>query len=89
MIGNYILETRLEQGVNQVQLSRELGITPQFMGRIEKGGVMIPEPSLVKSIKVLGLKKKRILEIYRDASQEQALAILQKAKKRVRRSSKK
>lgn len=68
MIGQYIVERRQKLGLLQKDLSESLGISAQFLGRIEKGEVMIPEAVLVQSIKVLELKEDKLLKIYRVAA---------------------
>ncbi len=69
MLGTYILEARKAKAVTQFKLAQELEFSAQFLGRIEKGEVMIPEPALIKSIQLLNLKKDRIKEIYRASSE--------------------
>lgn len=68
MIGQYILEERQKQDFLQKDLAAELEISPQFLGRIEKGEVMIPEPALLKAIEVLQLREDRLGKIFRSAA---------------------
>lgn len=68
MIGQYILEERQKQDFLQKDLAAELEISPQFLGRIEKGEVMIPEPALLKAIEVLQLREDRLGKIFSSAA---------------------
>ncbi|MCJ8275210.1 MAG: helix-turn-helix transcriptional regulator [Bdellovibrionales bacterium] len=47
MLGQYILEKRNKLGILQKELAEETGISAQFLGRIERGDVMVPEPVLL------------------------------------------
>ena len=64
MIGQYFIEQREALGVSQVELATGLGFSAQFMGRIEKGDVGIPEDALVKAVAILNLDPSRIRKIY-------------------------
>jgi transcriptional regulator with XRE-family HTH domain len=65
MLGVYVVEERKKQGINQAQLAHLIGCTPQFLGRFEKGEVMLPERLLVKCVSTLDLKYDRLKKIYR------------------------
>ena len=65
LIGDYLLQQRRTKGINQNDLAKKLKISPQFLGRIEKGDVMMPERLLVKSYKFLDLKFNEIEKIYK------------------------
>ncbi len=53
LLGEYILEKRKELGMSQKDLRKSLGFSAQFLGRIEKGKVMIPEKCIVRLINLL------------------------------------
>jgi len=65
MLGVYVVEERKKSDINQAQLAKMIGCTPQFLGRFEKGEVMLPERLLVKCICELDLKHDRLKKIYR------------------------
>lgn len=65
MIGIYIHERRNELGISQGALGKHLGCSAQFLSRIEKGYVMVPEGMLKKAIVHLGLEYNRFRKIYR------------------------
>ena len=71
MIGTYILETRMKKNILQKDFSSEVGVSAQFIGRIERGEVMIPEPLLSKVIKLLGLNERKLTQIFRLAGEQQ------------------
>jgi transcriptional regulator with XRE-family HTH domain len=71
MIGTYILETRQEKEILQRDLAKKLKMSGQFLGRIERGEVMIPNHALIKSIQLLGLQEDRLNKIYRIAGELQ------------------
>lgn len=68
MLGVYILESRQQLGMIQKKLAKSLGCSEQFLGRIEKGEVMIPEGILITAIETLDLKYEKIKKIYRVSS---------------------
>lgn len=76
MLGQYILDERTEQNILQWQLAEKLEMSAQFLGRIEKGEVMMPEDALAKCIKLLSLDREKILTIYRLGGEERAKMIL-------------
>lgn len=67
MIGQYILDQRTKKGILQKELAEEVEISAQFLGRIERGEVMIPEPVLIACINFLSLSEKKMVQIYRAA----------------------
>lgn len=75
MIGTYILEKRLEKGLLQRDLAKKLKMSGQFLGRIERGEVMIPHHALVKSVQILGLQEDRLTKIYRLSGELQVKAL--------------
>jgi transcriptional regulator with XRE-family HTH domain len=82
MLGEYILEKRKELGMTQKDLKKSLGFSAQFLGRIEKGKVMIPEKCLVRLINLLELDFSRIEKIYRTYATERVTALFEDAKKK-------
>ncbi|HEX4925775.1 MAG TPA: helix-turn-helix domain-containing protein [Bdellovibrionales bacterium] len=87
-IGAYILERRKELGMTQKDLKKTLGFSAQFLGRIEKGKVMIPERCLVRLINLLELDFSRMDKIYRSSAAERVNTLFEEArKKKVRRGA--
>lgn len=68
LIGQHIVERRAALRMSQKDLAKILGFSPQFMGQIERGLVMIPESSLVKVINVLNISRAKMKTFYRKAS---------------------
>jgi len=88
MLGTYILERRKELGMTQKDLKKNLGFSAQFLGRIEKGKVMIPEKCFVKMINLLELDPMRVEKIFRTAATEKLTFLFDEAKKkRTKRNS--
>ena len=81
MLGQYILEKRNKLGILQKELAEETGISAQFLGRIERGDVMVPEPVLLKCISYLSLNEKKMVQIYRAAAGLSAQSLFTQAKK--------
>lgn len=71
MLGTYIYERRHELGIRQFELADKLDMSSQFLGRLEKGEAMIPEPALIKCIRILKLEEDKLNLIYRLASDQQ------------------
>lgn len=69
MLGQYIFEQRQKLGFLQKDLAGQLDMSAQFLGRIEKGEVMIPDPALKKVIGILSLSENKLTTIYRSAGQ--------------------
>lgn len=85
MIGQYVLEQRTKLNILQKELAEDLGISAQFLGRIERGDVMIPEPVLIKGIEVLELNEKKMVQIYRVAGGLSAQTLFENTKKTKKR----
>ena len=56
-LGRLVLKERQKKGLKQSELAEKLNISPQFLGRIEKELVPIPEPVLLKIVKELKVDK--------------------------------
>ena len=82
MLGQYIADTRQEIPMRQRELAKTLGISAQFLGRVEKGDVMIPDGVLSHCISVLKLSKTQIIAIYKTAGEKKAELIFQSSKER-------
>ncbi len=82
LLGAYILEKRKELGITQKDLRKSLGFSAQFLGRIEKGKVMIPEKCLVKLINLLQLDFSRLDKIYRTHAAEKVAALYDEARRK-------
>ena len=53
--GALLKGARTRLSLSQIELAGKLGFSSQFLGRIEKGTVSMPWPSLKKACKILGL----------------------------------
>lgn len=82
MLGQYIIFTRQEISMRQRELAKTLGISAQFLGRIEKGDVMIPDDILSHCISVLKLSRSQIITIYRASGEKKAEQIFQSSKEK-------
>lgn len=87
MIGQYVLEQRLKLNILQKDLAEETGVSAQFLGRIERGEVMIPEPVLVNCIKTLSLSEKKMTQIYRMAAGMSVQNLFSKTKKQKKKKA--
>lgn len=79
VIGTHIKEMRTRKGMKQKELSSQLQVSAQFLGKIEKGLVPIPSELLVKSIAILDLKQPLIKNAYLDYAREEASSLFEKA----------
>ena len=84
MLGQYILETRTKKRISQKSLASEFEISAQFLGRIEKGDVMIPEKVLIVAINELQLSESKLVNIYRAAAGTSIQALFKSRKKKKR-----
>lgn len=68
-LGAYFRGVRLEQGLSQRFVARQLSCSPQFLYSFEKGKISIPLETLAKMIKLYDLEVSsvvdRLLEIER------------------------
>jgi hypothetical protein len=67
-----------------MKISRELGISAQFYGKIEKGEVGCPEQHLITLISLLRLERSKLKEIFAAAARDK-VDVLFSASKRVPR----
>ncbi len=81
LAGEYILETRVRRDIMQKTLAKELGISAQFLGRIEKGEVPIPNDILAKTIALLDLAPARLKRIFRKAQEDEFTALMSEVKR--------
>lgn len=81
MLGLLLKETRHKKGITQKKLAQKIGVSAQFLGRVEHGEVMIPLSALKRSIKFLSLSEKKLIMIYRTAGTETARDLFHKMKK--------
>ena len=86
MIGQCILEKRKKMNMTQKALAEVLEMSAQFLGRIEKGEVMIPDPALKKAIQCLDLSKTKIVNIYRAAAGISAQDLFSTSKSKKKRA---
>ncbi len=80
VIGSHIKETRTKKGIKQKELSSQLNVSAQFLGKVEKGLVPIPTELLIKTIAILDLKQPIIKNAYLDFAKEEASSLFEKAK---------
>ncbi len=76
-LGSYFKAQRIKQGIAQNALAEAIGCSAQFLGRIEKEEVAIPERLLVGLIKHLKVSPKQVKRRYLKACEEQIDAIFQ------------
>lgn len=67
-LGSLIVSKRQKVGLLQKDLADHIGISAQFLGRIERGEVMIPRDGLISCIIVLQLSQNQINSVYRKAA---------------------
>ena len=80
-LGKYILTERRKQEIKQKTLAAKIGISAQFLGRIEKGEVFMPEKHLIKCIKILSLKEKKMTQIYKSSTLEKVRDLFSRIKR--------
>ena len=87
-LGPYIKERRQLPksylGMSQIELANKLGISAQFLGRVEKGEVPIPHDLQVRMIIELKIPQAVIRDIYMDAAIERGKELMKKAESRKR-----
>lgn len=87
MLGVYVVEERKKKKINQAQLAKMIDCTPQFLGRFEKGEVMLPKRLLLKAVTALNLKYDKLKSIHAISSQadfEELFAIQKSSLRRAR-----
>ncbi len=89
MLGLYVLEQREALGLSQSELAAGLGFSAQFMGRIEKGEVGVPDPAMIKIVSILEFEPARLRKIYSYAAVCYVEDLFNAAKKIRRNKSKK
>ena len=69
-IGNYITKKRKEKNLTQEKLADEVGITPQYLSRIENGGYTkcVSLSTLMKIAEKLGITMSELMEGVEDTS---------------------
>ncbi len=80
IIGSHIKEMRIRKGIKQKELSSQLKVSAQFLGKIEKGLVPIPAELLVKTIAILDLKQPLIRNAYLEHAKAETISLFEKAK---------
>ncbi|MCB9072050.1 MAG: helix-turn-helix transcriptional regulator [Bdellovibrionaceae bacterium] len=75
MLGTYVLESRIEKNILQCDLAKNLKMSGQFLGRIERGEVMIPNHALIKAVQILNLQEEHLNKIYRIAGELQVKSL--------------
>ena len=63
LIGAYIIKARGEKGILQQEMADELEISAQFLGKMEKGDVPIPEILYDKAMAFLNASEAEIRDI--------------------------
>ncbi len=87
MLGSYILERRNRLNMTQTTLAKNLKCSAQFLGKIEKGHVMMPEPMLAKTINLLDLDANRFRKIYRLSAEDDVDRLFGRGSKSHRRAN--
>lgn len=86
LMGQHIVEQRERQGIFQKELAEAIGISAQFLGRIERGDVKMPEEILLNTIEYLSLDQKKLNKIHKDAGSLTVDDLFLKLKKRKKKS---
>ncbi len=86
MIGAYIFERRRQLSMTQTVLAKNLRCSAQFLGKIEKGHVMMPESMLAKTIGLLKMDQNRFRKIYRVCAEDDVENLFGHGKKHRRAS---
>ena len=76
LIGQRLREKRLEQGVRQADLARQIGISPAYLNLIEKGRRPIQLPLLFRALEVLDLDAERFMATIGSGPPDRVLASL-------------
>ncbi len=75
MIGQYLFDERSKKNLLQKEVAEKLGLSAQFLGRIEKGDVMVPQSTLIQLIEILKLSEKKMIQIYQASANLEAKAL--------------
>lgn len=71
--GRLIVSTREAKGLTQASLAEELGVSAQFLGRVEAGKTRMPVARFKRSVKYLGMDLELIKKLaQRSAANETA-----------------
>ncbi len=79
-IGELLLESRLKKNLLQYELAKTLDMTGQFLGRIEKGHVMLPEEWLIFCIDYFQWETTKVFRLFKEAAGKEALELCIRAK---------
>lgn len=71
-LGNLLKEKRIEKGITQMSLAKDLGYSsPQFVSNWERGMCSPAFDTLPQVCKILGIPKKEIIEIIIDETRSE------------------
>ncbi|MCJ8277308.1 MAG: helix-turn-helix transcriptional regulator [Bdellovibrionales bacterium] len=90
LIGQFIVTERERKNLLQKDLAEKLEISAQFLGRIERGEVMMPPQGLKSCVLILNLSQRKMTQIYKQAGVldvEDIYKDCARLKKRKRRSA--
>lgn len=88
-LGSLLKEKRIEKGITQMSLARELGYSsPQFVSNWERGMCSPAFDTLPLVCKILGIPKKEIIEIILDETRSELEANFSRGVKTKSRSLK-
>ncbi len=71
LLGAYITEERKHKNINQANFAKKLGCSAQFLGRFEKGEVMLPQRLVRRAVKALSLNPSRLKSIHTKACESE------------------
>ena len=71
MLGAYVTDERKNKNINQAQLAKKLGCSAQFLGRFEKGEVMLPKRLVHKAVSELSLSQSKLKAIHSKACESE------------------
>src|SRR5688572_21915755 len=76
LIGQRVRQVRLENGVKQTELARQLGISAAYLNLIEKGKRVIQLPLLVRALEALEVDVEGFMASVGEGHPDQVLARL-------------
>ena len=85
LIGECLNEHRHKLDITQKQMAKDLGISAQFLGRIEKGDVMAPRTVLIDALLMLNVSNSKITKIYKESAQKTADELIKKMGRRTKK----
>lgn len=76
--GELILNERKNLNIRQNHLAKDLGITPQFLGRVEKGAVQLPLTKVTRLLIALNITRTKYINARLEDEKKRILKVLNK-----------